>query len=57
MEINKLDNLLLNLLSGLLPKDLSKSEIVLLQKEFGENWFEELGYNDNYEKPINPIKS
>ena len=48
----EIDNLLLNMISGLLPKDLSQGEVRLLENNFGENWFKELGYDENYEKPI-----
>jgi hypothetical protein len=48
----EIDNLLLNMISGLLPKDLSPEEVGLLENNFGENRFEELGYDENYEKPI-----
>ena len=47
-----MENILLNMQGGLLPKDLTKKEINLLKKEYGENWFEELGYNEpEYKKP------
>ena len=46
------NNLLLNMSSGLLPKDLQKEEITLLELRFGTNWFEALGYYEpEYEKP------
>jgi hypothetical protein len=38
-----LENLLLNMFSGLLPENLSKDEIELLKYRYGENWFERLG--------------
>jgi len=51
-EISEVDNLLLNMSSGLLPKDLSASEVSLLESKYGENWFEKLGYSEpGYEKP------
>jgi hypothetical protein len=37
-EFNELENLLLNLASGLPIENLSKQEIELLEKEYGENW-------------------
>mgnify|MGYP003588117885 FL=1 len=46
------NNLILNMTSGLLPKDLQKEEIALLERRFGANWFEALGYYEpEYEKP------
>lgn len=49
---SEIDNILLNLSSGLLPKNLSAHEVELLEKEFGKDWFERLGYKENeYEKP------
>lgn len=53
-KIDEVTNLLLNMQSGLLPENLSKDEIDLLRNKFGENWFYELGYNDNEYK--NPCK-
>jgi len=51
-EITEVGNLLLNMMSGLLPEHLSKNEIRLLELEFGENWFIELGYDDeHYKRP------
>lgn len=52
VNITPIQNLLLNMSSGLLPKDLDKKEIKLLEKEFGKNWFYELGYDDSYYKPV-----
>ena len=50
--ISKVQNLVLNMSSGLLPKDLTKDEVDLLVEEYGEEWFEELGFSeDKYEKP------
>lgn len=51
LNIDYVDNLLLNMTAGLLPKDLTESEVSLLEERFGENWFTELGYNDwDYER-------
>lgn len=51
MNIDEVDILLLNMKAGLLPKDLTESEVILLEERFGENWFTELGYNDwEYER-------
>ena len=52
IELSKTDNILFNLQGGLLPKDLTKGEIELLEKEYGKDWFIELGYDEKtYEKP------
>jgi hypothetical protein len=49
---NELQNLLLNMSSGLLPENLTQNEIELLKEYYGENWFEELGYTEpEYKKP------
>jgi len=53
-QIDKVTNLILNMQSGVLPEQLSSDEIELLRNKFGENWFYELGYNDNEYK--NPCK-
>ena len=51
MNIDEVDILLLNMKAGLLPKDLTESEVLLLDERFGENWFTELGYDDwEYER-------
>ena len=53
MQIDKVTNLLLNTTSGLLPEHFSKEEVKLIEIEFGENWFEELGYSEpEYNKPV-----
>ena len=50
--INGIRNILLNLSGGLLPKDLTKEEVALLEEEFGEMWFYKIGYNEKkFEKP------
>ena len=50
--MKEVDNLLLNLSGGLLPKDLQPDEVELLKKEYGDDWFEKLGYTEpEYEKP------
>ena len=52
-DFTRLENLLLNLSSGLLPENLSQEEVDLLVDRIGENWFEDLGYNDrDYKRPI-----
>lgn len=43
---NELNNLLLNLSCNLLPENLQGSEIELLKREYGEDWFNILGYNE-----------
>ena len=51
MNIDEVDILLLNMKAGLLPKDLTESEVTMLEDRFGDNWFTELGYNDwDYER-------
>lgn len=50
--IAELTNLLLNMGAGLLPKDLSDSEIKMLEDKYGIDWFCKLGYTEpKYEKP------
>lgn len=39
-----LENLYLNMASGLLPENLSEEEVNMLKEKLGDNWFEELGY-------------
>lgn len=51
MEIRDVDNLVLNMMSGVLPEHLSKDEVEMLVEEYGDNWFYELGYDNSYEKP------
>jgi len=49
----ELGNLLLNMSGGLLPEHLSKQEVDLLTKEYGNDWFEKLGYTEpGYKKPV-----
>lgn len=49
---NETNNLLMNLSSGLLPEYLTKDEVELLIKRYGENWFDILGYSEpEYKKP------
>lgn len=51
-KLDKTTNLLLNMSSGLLPENLTEEDVELLQKEYGVNWFEELGYTDKlYKRP------
>ncbi len=51
--IDEIDNIVLNLSAGLLPKNLSEDEVQMLTSRYGVNWFEELGYTEPlYEKPI-----
>lgn len=52
-DVSDLENLLLNLHGGLRPKHLTKEEVELLEEEYGEDWFEDMGYDDyeSYEKP------
>jgi hypothetical protein len=46
MQIDEVDNLLLNMKAGLLPRDLTESEVFLLEERFGDDWFTELGYTE-----------
>jgi hypothetical protein len=51
MQIDEVDILLLNMKAGLLPKDLTESEVKLLEERYGSNWFTELGYDEwEYER-------
>lgn len=51
--MNEVENILLNLSSGLLPENLQPDEVKLLEEKYGSNWFEELGYTtDKYKFPI-----
>ncbi len=46
-------NLVLNMSGGLLPKNLMKDEVKLLEEAYGKDWFEDLGYDEvNYIKPV-----
>ena len=46
-------NLVLNMSGGLLPKNLMKDEVKLLEGVYGKDWFEDLGYDEvNYIKPV-----
>ena len=37
--------------AGLLPRDLTESEVFLLEDRFGKDWFTELGYDEEkYER-------
>lgn len=46
MKFTPLDNLCLNMISGLLPENLMEEEVSLLKEKFGDNWFNELGYHE-----------
>ena len=51
-KITDVQNVCLNMLSGLLPENLSEREVKLLVKEFGEDWFKKMGYREpEYKKP------
>lgn len=53
MDISEVDNLLLNMTAGLLPEHLTKDECLLLERKYGKNWFNVLGYTEpDYKKPI-----
>lgn len=46
------ENIVLNMSAGLLPENLTKSEVKILIDTYGENWFEKLGYSEpKYKKP------
>ena len=52
LKFTEVQNLLLNMSSGLLPEHLNKREIGLLVKKFGNDWFSELGYKEpDYKRP------
>lgn len=52
IKITEVQNLCLNMMSGLLPENLTEKEVKLLVKEFGEDWFKKLGYAEpEYKKP------
>ena len=52
VQFTELFNLLLNMSSGLEPKDLSADEVRLLEANFGEFWFQKLGYSEpDFSKP------
>lgn len=52
IQFTDLANLLLNMSAGLEPKDLSAEEVNLLEANFGEFWFQKLGYSEpDYSKP------
>jgi len=52
-NIGNYENLLFNLMAGLLPEYLSQDEVEVLKERHGENWFEDLGYNEtDYKKPL-----
>lgn len=53
MSNKEVANIILNLSSGLLPENLSQDEILLLEKEFGVDWFGVLGYTEpEYKHPL-----
>lgn len=43
-SFNPLENLYCNMASGLLPENLTESEVNLLKQNLGDNWFKDLGY-------------
>ena len=45
-DFTPIENLYLNMISGLLPEDLKESEVNMLKEYLGDNWFEELGYHE-----------
>jgi len=48
-KLREVENLLLNMTGGLMPADLNKHEVELLEKEFGKDWLLKLGYQTNLE--------
>lgn len=53
LKFSETENLLMNMSGGLLPENLTLSEIKMLQNKYGLNWFEELGYSEpRYKKPL-----
>ncbi len=53
LNVSILDNLILNMSGGLLPEQLSESEIQLLVDEYGKDWFDYLGYKEPFYKRPN----
>lgn len=49
-EDEKVVNIILNLSSGLEPINLSKQECKLLEKKYGSDWFEKIGYDETTHK-------
>lgn len=50
--MSELLNILLNLAAGLLPEKLTETEVKILEKEYGWDWFNLLGYSEpEYKKP------
>ena len=49
--ITPIQNLMMNLGGGLLPENLSDSEVELLEMKVGPDWFEKLGYTDDHNRP------
>jgi hypothetical protein len=49
MKLSRVDNLLLNMSSGLKPEELTHEEVALLKHKFGEDWMLTLGYQTNLE--------
>ena len=51
-ELTYVENLLLNMLSGLPLEYLSEKEVDLVEEKYGKDWFEVLGYTEpKYKKP------
>jgi len=51
--MHEIDNLLYDLCGKLLPEHIDKKEVGLLEKKFGANWFNILGYIEpEYKKPV-----
>ena len=53
IKFREFENLILNMESGLLPENLTKKEVSLLEKNLGLDWFQNLGYYEPYYKKPN----
>ena len=46
------ENILLNMSAGKLPEELKLNELEAISQEYGDNWFEDMGYTEpEYKKP------
>jgi len=43
-NMGEFENIILNLMAGMQPDDLSEEEIEVLKEKYGEQWKQELGY-------------
>lgn len=51
-NIDDIDSLLTFLGAGLLPNELTESEVALLVEHYGQDWFTELGYTETTERSL-----